>query len=152
MNNNESTESTGDEWKEKPDDMASIIKDTFSKLYAILGSIGVSTDPAGPAPEGCYILKGEICCKPENYGEFTEFMISGERRIGWDELNPSSTVSTIFLTIDFSHGSGPPLLFETMAWHNNIEFEQKRYSTYEAAVTGHREVLELLKIAVANDM
>ena len=152
MNNNESTESTGDEWKEKPEDLASIINDTFNKLYAILGGIGVPIDLAGPAPAGSFILKGEISCKPENYGEFLEFMESGKRIILSDELNPSSKVSTIFLTIDFSHGSGPPLLFETMAWHNNIEFEQKRYSTYEAAVTGHREVLELLKIAVANDM
>ena len=149
MNNNEST---GDEWKENPDDMDSIIKDPLSKLYAILGAIGVPTDLAGPAPEGSFILKGEIICKPKNYGEFMEFMESGKRIILSDELNPSSRVSTIFLTIDHSHGRGGPLLFETMAWHNLMEFEQKRYSTYEAAVTGHREVLELLKIAVAHDM
>lgn len=47
-------------------------------------------------------------------------------------------VSTVFLGLDHSFGSGPPLLFETMVFdEQRNEMYCERYSTWEQAVAGH---------------
>lgn len=50
-------------------------------------------------------------------------------------------VSTVFLGLDHQWGSGPPLLFETMVFGGPLDSEQDRYSTWEAADEGHREMV-----------
>lgn len=126
-------ESTGEEWKgeeESPD----II------------------DINGSAPKDSYVLDGEIVRKPKSYKEFLTFMKSDGRRVALGFVRSSYVVSTVFLGLDRNYtGKGSPILFETMVFHNGGD-TQKRYSTYEEALTGHREELEFLKIAIANGM
>ncbi len=57
-------------------------------------------------------------------------------------------VSTVYLGIDHSFGSGPPLIFETMIFDNEAdEFLsfQDRYSTEEQAVAGHAAAVEAVE-------
>lgn len=46
-------------------------------------------------------------------------------------------VSTVFLGLDHSFGSGPPLLFESMIFGGDLDQETDRYETYEQAEAGH---------------
>lgn len=51
-------------------------------------------------------------------------------------------VSTVFLGIDHGWRDGAPLWFETMVFGGPLDLEGRRYTSYEAAQTGHREMLE----------
>ena len=52
-------------------------------------------------------------------------------------------VSTVFLGIDHSFGSGPPLLWETMIFGGEHDGYQDRYSTYDEAMAGHAKAIAL---------
>ena len=68
------------------------------------------------------------------------------RRVAWDESGPS-VVSTVFLGIDHAFHGGPPLLWETMVFGGPLDMEQQRYTSQEAALEGHREMVEAVKKA-----
>lgn len=51
-------------------------------------------------------------------------------------------VSTVFLVLDHAWGDGPPVLFETMVFGGFFDELQRRYCSREAALAGHREVVE----------
>ncbi len=53
-------------------------------------------------------------------------------------------ISTIFLGLDHSFGSGPPILFETMIFGGINDQYQKRYVTLEEAKKGHKETVLLV--------
>jgi len=59
-----------------------------------------------------------------------------------------SLVSTMFLCIDHNLGmSGSPVLWETMAFADDgSERYQRRYSNLDDAITGHRIVVEFMKL------
>lgn len=55
-------------------------------------------------------------------------------------------VSTVFLGLDHRHfGEGPPLLWESMVFGGNLDESQQRYSTREAALAGHAELVRKVK-------
>ena len=54
-------------------------------------------------------------------------------------------VSTVFLGLDHSFSGEKPLLWETMIFGGNHDQYQDRYSSYEDALKGHQEALDLLK-------
>lgn len=58
-------------------------------------------------------------------------------------------VSKVFIGIDHRFfDEGPPVLFETMVFGKGPhEGEQRRYSTWDEAVTGHEAVVEHLRRA-----
>ena len=52
------------------------------------------------------------------------------------------TVSTVFLGLDHSFGSGRPLLFETLVFGGKHDGDMERYSTWEEAEIGHKQMCE----------
>lgn len=52
-------------------------------------------------------------------------------------------VSTVWLGLDHQFGDGPPLIFETMTFCGRDD-SCRRYSTLEAAATGHLQVVEAI--------
>ena len=54
-------------------------------------------------------------------------------------------VSTVFLGLDHSFGSGDPILWETMIFGGVNDGYQDRYSSHEDAVRGHAKALEIAK-------
>lgn len=90
-----------------------------------------------------YILDGHtaVPCDSPQYWAWFE---SADRRVALDLIGPYR-VSTVFLGIDHNFSdTGEPLLFETMVFGGESE-EQIRYSTWEQAEAGHREVVEKLR-------
>ncbi len=72
---------------------------------------------------------------------------TAERHVAKDQLGDVK-VSTVFLGVDHSFGHGPPLLFETMVFGGSLDQEMNRYSTWEQAEAGHREMLRRVKEAL----
>ena len=62
-----------------------------------------------------------------------------EKKLGFIE------VSTVFLGIDHNHFGGTPLLFETMIFGGEHEYEMTRCSTWEVAEAMHNEMIGRLK-------
>lgn len=93
-----------------------------------------------------YVLDGHEpvpCC---DLDEWSHWMFgAGEnqtRRVALDEVG-GFEVSTVFLGIDYRWGMTPqPVLFETMVFKISTgkSVDQRRYSTWDEAEAGHREV------------
>ncbi len=59
------------------------------------------------------------------------------------DLAKNCRVSTVFLGYDHGYGETHlPLLFETMVFDGDFDGYQMRYSTYDEAIQGHKEILE----------
>jgi hypothetical protein len=100
-----------------------------------------------------FALKGETIVNVTDDKAKCEAFDIKNRRIGFKDFGNDTYISTVFLCIDHSFGdSETPILFETMAWYKGKEYECRRYPTVEAAMTGHREVLESLEVAVRNNI
>ncbi len=94
---------------------------------------------------GQYILKNKkavLCDDTFEWGK----MFEGQDRVvgktiieGWER---DIRVSTVFLGLDHSYGSGPPLLFETMVFDGELDQECDRYTTWEQAEKGHKKMVE----------
>ena len=54
-------------------------------------------------------------------------------------------VSTVFLGLDHSFGSGPPMIFETLVRRGKGEDDMVRYSTWKQARAGHHAMVRKLK-------
>jgi hypothetical protein len=50
-------------------------------------------------------------------------------------------VSTVFLGLDHSYGSGGPDIFETMVFGGPLDLEERRYSTWDEAELGHLQMV-----------
>lgn len=61
------------------------------------------------------------------------------------EISPGITVSTVFLGMNHNFGHGPPLIFETMIFGGSEDGWQARYSTWDEAVEGHAEAVEIAR-------
>lgn len=54
-------------------------------------------------------------------------------------------ISTVFLGTDHNYWGGPPILWETMIFHDGDGQEQYRYASRAAALHGHRTLVSLLR-------
>jgi len=59
------------------------------------------------------------------------------RRVAQTVTQSGARVSTIWLGLDHSFGTGPPVIFETMVFHDGEDFAQDRYATEAEARAGH---------------
>ena len=84
--------------------------------------------------------KNVLPCSMDEYVEqFRDH--ENHRRVGLDEVH-GTTISTVFLCLDHSHG-GTPLFFETMTFSKHASGkDQRRYSTWDEAVAGHAQMVE----------
>jgi hypothetical protein len=92
---------------------------------------------------GNYILNGHEPVEVHDIMVWAEAM-NGDRRVEQTHIG-DILISTVFLGIDHSHGSGPPILFETMIFGGKHEGYQERYATWDEAVEGHKRACELVK-------
>ena len=88
-----------------------------------------------------YILDGKTA-KSASLMEWAQWFEAADRHVAKTIVNDEVNVSTVFLGLDHSFGSGPPLLFETMIFGGEHDQYQERFETWEQAEDGH-------KIAVA---
>lgn len=69
------------------------------------------------------------------------------KRVAWDDLPDGRHLSTVWLGLDHSWTSDPPIIFETMLFGVPEDYKgetQWRYSTEEEAKMGHASILAAL--------
>lgn len=90
--------------------------------------------------------KNPVRCKDE--AEFREAIKFENRNLAKDKIGKSEVSNLIFLWADHNYfPGGKPILFETMVFGGERDQDQRRYTTYKAAMKGHQEWVEELKLA-----
>uniref|UniRef100_A0A6M3JHR5 Uncharacterized protein n=1 Tax=viral metagenome TaxID=1070528 RepID=A0A6M3JHR5_9ZZZZ len=90
-----------------------------------------------------YILEGHRAVKTDGM-IWSTWIRGAERHVG-DEMVGDVQVSTVFLGLDHGFGYSPPLLFETMVFGGPLDQEQDRYTTWEQAEEGHKDMVERVR-------
>ena len=92
-----------------------------------------------------YILEGKTIKSVDNIIKWAKWFETANRHINFTEVTDKVRVSTVFLGIDHSFGSGIPILFETMIFGGEHDQYQERYATYKEAEEGHVIAVELCR-------
>ena len=66
------------------------------------------------------------------------------RRVARDTVGKAD-VSTVFLGVDHSFGGEKPLWFETMIFGGQYDEWQRRYTTWDEALAGHKKIVADLR-------
>ena len=95
-------------------------------------------------PKGKYILKSKRAVPEDDLLKWAKWFETADRKVAKDMIG-DVRISTVFIGLDHSWGGDSrPLLFETMIFGGPHDHYQRRYSTREAAITGHVEALRLV--------
>lgn len=100
---------------------------------------------------GHYILDEQHNAVECDLMTWARWLEKGNRVVAKTTL-PGCEVSTVFLGLDHSFGSGPPLLFETMVFGGPFDQEQDRYSTWAEAEAGHARIVEKCQPIMTEDV
>ena len=74
-----------------------------------------------------------------------------DMKIVKQETVGDSRVSTVFLCLDHAwHGEDGPILFETMIFDGYYDEFQRRYKTYDEALQGHNDAVEMVNEYLTN--
>ena len=88
-----------------------------------------------------YTKKGNLV----TFEEYCRLSSDADYRIIGREETDDYLVSTVWLGLDHSYDSSEILIFETMVFKNDGQFEDlicERYSTEEAAKEGHKRIAD----------
>lgn len=97
-----------------------------------------------------YILKDKepVACSAEEYMDWLRARDHKPVYVGNDTF-AHIYVSTAFLGLDHNfRSSGPPVLFETMVFGGPLDEYRRRYSTWDEAEEGHRQILKRVRMEV----
>jgi hypothetical protein len=87
----------------------------------------------------------EIPCHSEaDWQRSWEQKRAGRWRVGRDEID-GVDVSTVFLGLDHALYNYGPICWETMVFGGPFDMYQRRYASYEQAVSGHARTVEAIK-------
>lgn len=95
-----------------------------------------------------FILEGKKPVPASDLLSWARWFETAERHVAQTELG-DVRVSTVFLGLDHSFGSGDPLLFETMIFGGPRDGYQERCSTWEQAEAEHAKAVGLATIDAA---
>ncbi len=73
----------------------------------------------------------------------------GYSRVNETTLYDGTWISTVWLGLDHQHSSGPPVIFETMAFSSRDSFDDQdmeRYTTLAEALEGHERMVTKWRI------
>lgn len=80
-----------------------------------------------------------------SFDEFQKGWVDDMKRVAIDYID-NIKISTVFLGWDHSFmEESTPILFETMIFGGEYDEFQRRYTTYNEALQGHTEAVEMVK-------
>ena len=97
--------------------------------------------------DGHYILVNGEPVEERDLIMWARWFEKNERILHVDRVLPllglfgDCRVSTVFLGLDHSFGSGPPLLWETMIFGGPLDGDEWRYASRAEAVAGHESAV-----------
>jgi hypothetical protein len=89
-----------------------------------------------------YILKEHETIPEDDVLVWGEWFEKANRVVKQTQVADGVEVSTVFLGLDHSFGSGKPLLFETMIFGGSKDGNCYRYTTWDEALGGHNNILK----------
>lgn len=89
-----------------------------------------------------YILKDGKAVQENNLMKWARWIETANVVVERTEVSSGVTVSTVFLGLDHSFGSGDPILFETMIFGGERDGFLQRYSTRDEALKGHGAIVK----------
>lgn len=96
-----------------------------------------------------YILKGKKAIPIKDVVKWSNWFEKADRIVKQESIKPGGVwISTVFLGLDHNFSEGKPILFETMVFTSKKsmkEIDVVRYSTWEEAEKGHKEMVKKLK-------
>lgn len=95
-----------------------------------------------------FILEGKTPVPAGDLISWGRWFETADRHVAQTEIG-EVRISTVFLGLDHSFGSGEPLLFETMIFGGPRDGYQERCSTWEQAEAEHAKAVGLVTIDVA---
>jgi len=108
------------------------VMDAREKMFESFNKLGAT-----------YILENRVPRVCRNYNDMAMSWHGREVRKSWVD---GVEVSTMFLPVNHNFfREGPPVVFETMIFGGDEDGYQRRYTNWDEAVLGHREVLHVLK-------
>ena len=90
-----------------------------------------------------YILE-EHDAKPVDLITWSKWFKGCDRHLA-DQKIGDSRISTVFLGIDHAFDGGSPVLFETMVFGGPQDGYIQRYSTWDAAMSGHNTIVKCIE-------
>ena len=108
--------------------------------------VRLGLDP--PPLNGKYVLVGRKPVPEPDAIRWATWYESADRRVAWHVVG-DVRVSTVFIGLDHSFGSGPPQFFETLVLGGEFNNFQERYATWTEAEAGHAVVLKWVKEGIA---
>jgi len=90
-----------------------------------------------------YALDGQIPVLVKDDREWAKWFETAERHVNETYMFGGAWVSTVFLGLDHSFGTGRPVLFETMIFGGRHDEYQERYHTWEEAEAGHKTAIRM---------
>jgi hypothetical protein len=66
------------------------------------------------------------------------------RRVAKTIVSNGVEVSTVFLAIDHSWNTGPPVLWETLVFGGQFDGHMDRYTSHEEALEGHEKIVKMV--------
>lgn len=93
-----------------------------------------------------YILKEGKPTRCSDIKEWARWFETADRQLALTKL-PGCDVSTIFLGLDHAFTTeGSPVLWETMVFGGDLDGEQQRYTSEEAARAGHEAMVQRCRL------
>src|SRR5690606_41277 len=79
--------------------------------------------------------------------EYDKYSVPGHRnkRVGRTDINSDVSVSTVWLGLNHGWVGAGPIIFETMVFGGDHDGWMQRYSSEEAAMRGHLQVVDALR-------
>jgi hypothetical protein len=90
-----------------------------------------------------YILEGHNT-KAVDLITWAMWFEKAERHVADDKVG-DVRISTVFLGLDHSFGGGRPLIFETLVFGGPLDGEMERYSTWDEAEAGHKQMAKRIE-------
>jgi hypothetical protein len=87
-----------------------------------------------------YILEGHNT-KAVDLMTWAKWFEKTERHVADDKVG-DVRISTVFLGLDHSFCGAEPLLFETLVFGGSLDGEMERYSTWDEAEAGHKQMVK----------
>ena len=92
---------------------------------------------------GCYDFDGNEI----PYEEWVELFFHSDRHVACSAVGDHVEVSTVFMGLDYSFGTGTPLIYETMIFGGPHDEECWRTPNREAALAAHDQAVALAREA-----
>lgn len=110
-----------------------------------------------PVKSSFYILRGHEVVEADMLESAMFFENIGARTVRKTQVVATKSVeecevSTVFLGIDHGYTeNGPPIVFETLVFGGPMADSMRRYATWDEAVAGHEETVDLCRKALRGE-